>query len=115
VRDFIVVEPVVPVSNRQLRETIANRLRYDRIGYGITFNNFPVAVRDGVVTVAGDARSYTGKASAQSRTKLTFCHSQNLTTSCGSARPWQSIVIPRSRNTRWIHRHLSALWLRAET
>ena len=58
VRDFIAVQPVVPVSDQELRETIANRLRYDRIGYGITFNNFEVSVRDGVVTIAGEARSY---------------------------------------------------------
>jgi osmotically-inducible protein OsmY len=66
VRDFIAVQPVVPVSDQELRETIANRLRYDRIGYGITFNNFEVGVRDGVVTIAGDARSYPDKASALS-------------------------------------------------
>ena len=63
-RDFIAVQPVVPVSDQELRETIANRLRYDRIGYGIMFNNFEVDVRDGVVTIAGDARSYPDKASA---------------------------------------------------
>src|ERR1019366_6888692 len=66
VRDFIAVQPVVPVSDQELSETIANRLRYDRIGYGITFNNFQVAVRNGVVTIAGDARSYPDKASALS-------------------------------------------------
>src|SRR5258708_1094894 len=66
VRDFIAVQPAVPVSDLELRETIANRLRYDRIGYGITFNNFEVGVRDGVVTITGDARSYPDKASALS-------------------------------------------------
>jgi hyperosmotically inducible protein len=66
VRDFIAVQPAVPVSDQELRETIANRLRYDRIGYGITFNNFEVGVRDGVVTITGDARSYPDKASALS-------------------------------------------------
>jgi hyperosmotically inducible periplasmic protein len=64
VRDFIAVQPVVPVSDQELRETIANRLRYDRVGYGITFNNFEVGVKDGVVTIAGEARSYPDKASA---------------------------------------------------
>ena len=34
VRDYIAVQPIVPVSDQELRETIANRLRYDRIGYG---------------------------------------------------------------------------------
>ena len=66
VRDFIAVQPIVPVSDQELRETIANRLRYDRIGYGITFNNFEVSVRDGIVTIAGEARSYPDKASALS-------------------------------------------------
>jgi len=66
VRDFIAVRPVVPVSDQELRETIANRLRYDRIGNGITFNNFEISVRDGVVTVSGNARSYPDKASALS-------------------------------------------------
>ena len=64
VRDFIAVQPIVPVSDQELRETIANRLRYDRIGYGITFNNFEVDVRDGVVTISGEARSYPDKTSA---------------------------------------------------
>jgi hyperosmotically inducible periplasmic protein len=64
VRDFIAVQPIVPVSDQELRETIANRLRYDRIGYGITFNNFEVSVRDGIVTIAGDARSYPDKVSS---------------------------------------------------
>ena len=64
VRDFIAVQPIVPVSDQELRETIANRLRYDRIGYGITFNNFEVSVRDGIVTIAGDAMSYPDKVSA---------------------------------------------------
>jgi len=66
VRDFIAVQPVVPVSDQELGETIANRLRYDRIGNGITFNNFEISVRDGVVTVSGNARSYPDKASALS-------------------------------------------------
>jgi len=43
-----------PSFRQELRETIANRIRYDRIGYGITFNNFEVAVKDGVVTIAGE-------------------------------------------------------------
>jgi osmotically-inducible protein OsmY len=64
IRDYIVVKPLVPVSDQELRDTIANRLRYDRIGYGIMFNNFEVGVKDGVVTIAGEARSYPDKASA---------------------------------------------------
>ena len=57
VRDFIAVQPIVPVSDQELHETIANRLRYDRIGYGIMFNNFEIGVEDGVVTITGDART----------------------------------------------------------
>jgi osmotically-inducible protein OsmY len=64
VRDFIAVKPIVSVSDEELRQNIANRLRYDRIGYGITFNNFEVGVQDGVVTIRGDVRSYPDKASA---------------------------------------------------
>ena len=64
VRDFIAVQPIVPVSDQELHETIANRLRYDRIGYGIMFNNFEIGVKDGVVTITGDARTYPDKASA---------------------------------------------------
>ncbi|PYX85089.1 MAG: transport-associated protein [Acidobacteria bacterium] len=63
-RDFIAVQPIVPVSDQELQETIANRLRYDRIGYGIMFNNFEIGVKDGVVTITGDARTYPDKASA---------------------------------------------------
>lgn len=64
IRDYITVAPIISVSDRELRENIAERLRYDRIGYGITFNNFQIRVKDGVVTIAGDARSYPDKASA---------------------------------------------------
>jgi hyperosmotically inducible protein len=64
VRDFIAVKPLLSIDDRKLREDIANRLRYDRIGFGIMFNNFEVSVKDGVVTVRGEARSYPDKASA---------------------------------------------------
>src|SRR5260370_41352615 len=57
-RDFIAVQPVVPVSDEELRETIANRLRYERIGYGITSNSFEQPAKDGVVTIAREARSH---------------------------------------------------------
>lgn len=64
IRDYIAVTPIISVSDGELRENIAERLRYDRIGYGIMFNNFQIRVKDGVVTIAGDARSYPDKASA---------------------------------------------------
>lgn len=47
-----------PVSDADLRETVSNKLRYDRVGYGITFNNLTVAVDNGIVTVGGNVRDY---------------------------------------------------------
>jgi osmotically-inducible protein OsmY len=45
------------VPDPQLRNKIAERLRYDRIDQGITFNNFNLGVDNGVVTVSGEART----------------------------------------------------------
>jgi osmotically-inducible protein OsmY len=64
VRDFIAVKPLVSVSDQELRDKIANRLRYDRIGFGIMFNNLELGVKDGVVTVRGEVRDYPDKQSA---------------------------------------------------
>lgn len=52
------------VSDVELTETLANRLRYDRIGYGIMFNNLTVLVDGGAVTVAGNVRDYPDRDSA---------------------------------------------------
>src|SRR6202790_533104 len=46
------------VSDAELRETLANKLRYDRVGYGIVFNNLTVGVENGAVTIGGKARDY---------------------------------------------------------
>jgi osmotically-inducible protein OsmY len=46
------------VSDGDIRENLAAKLRYDRVGYGIVFNNLGVDVRDGVVTIAGNVRDY---------------------------------------------------------
>jgi len=54
------------VSDQQLREKLAERLRYDRVDQGITFNNFALDVNHGVVTVSGEARSPVDKDSALS-------------------------------------------------
>jgi osmotically-inducible protein OsmY len=52
------------VSDADLRETVSNKLRYDRVGYGITFNNLTVAVDNGIVTVGGNVRDYPDRESA---------------------------------------------------
>jgi osmotically-inducible protein OsmY len=52
------------VLDAQLRDKIADRLRYDRIDMGQMFNNFSISVKDGVATVSGKVRSYPDKTSA---------------------------------------------------
>jgi hyperosmotically inducible periplasmic protein len=52
------------VSDQDLRETLGNKLRYDRIGQGITFNALTLDVNHGVVTVGGQVRDEPDKASA---------------------------------------------------
>ena len=47
-----------------LQEQLANKLRYDRIGYGIVFNNLTLKVVDGVATVGGKVRDYSDRNSA---------------------------------------------------
>ncbi len=64
------------VNDDQLFNTIADRLRYDRVDEGVimgvnrnvqagnTFNNFTVDVKNGVVTLGGNARTDADRASA---------------------------------------------------
>jgi hyperosmotically inducible periplasmic protein len=52
------------VSDTELRETLANKLRYDRVGYGIVFNNLTVGVENGAVTIGGKVRDYPDRSSA---------------------------------------------------
>jgi hyperosmotically inducible protein len=52
------------VSDLELRETLANKLRYDRVGYGIAFNNLTVGVENGAVTIGGKVRDYPDRSSA---------------------------------------------------
>lgn len=52
------------ISDTDLRDTVSNKLRYDRVGYGITFNNLTVAVDNGIVTVGGNVRDYPDRDSA---------------------------------------------------
>ena len=52
------------VSDDEVRENLSNKLRYDRVGYGIMFNSLGVEVNNGVVTIAGNVRDYSDRDSA---------------------------------------------------
>jgi hyperosmotically inducible protein len=55
------------VPDTQLRDKLAEKLAYDRVGYGTTaFNNFTIGVQNGVVTLGGTAYGPTDKDSAVS-------------------------------------------------
>jgi len=51
-------------SDAELKEKLADKLRYDRVGYGILFNNLTLDVKDGVATVGGQVRDYPSRDSA---------------------------------------------------
>jgi osmotically-inducible protein OsmY len=52
------------VSDEQLREKLLEKLQYDRVGYGNTFNSISLNVQNGVVTLGGHARTDVDKDSA---------------------------------------------------
>ena len=52
------------VHDEILREQLSNKLRYDRVGYGILFNNLTLSVDNGVATVGGKVRDYPDRDSA---------------------------------------------------
>ncbi len=55
------------LSDTQLRDKLAEKLTYDRVGYGTTaFNSFTIGVQDGVVTLGGVAYGPNDKDSALS-------------------------------------------------
>jgi hyperosmotically inducible protein len=62
VRNYVEVEGSVP--DQQLQQQLADKLRYDRIGYGIAFNALGLSVQNGVVTVSGEVRDYPARDSA---------------------------------------------------
>jgi hyperosmotically inducible periplasmic protein len=62
VRNQVQVEGNVP--DEQLRQQLGDKLRYDRIGYGIAFNAISLGVQNGVVTLGGDVRDYPARDSA---------------------------------------------------
>jgi hyperosmotically inducible periplasmic protein len=54
-----------PIEDVTLRNKLAEKLTYDRVGYGTTaFNAFTIGVQDGVVTLGGVAYGPTDKDSA---------------------------------------------------
>ncbi|MGI4758660.1 MAG: BON domain-containing protein [Janthinobacterium lividum] len=70
VHNMIEVRPngsAAEVSDVELRSKLAEKLTYDRIGYGTTaFNSFTIGVQNGVVTLGGTAYGPTDKDSAVS-------------------------------------------------
>lgn len=62
VRNHVEVGGNVP--DEQLRQQLADKLRYDRVGYGIAFNAIALGVQNGVVTLSGDVRDYPARDSA---------------------------------------------------
>ena len=63
VRDMITVAGL-SVPDAQLRDQLADKLRYDRIGQGIVFNNLTIGVQNGVATIGGTVRTGADKESA---------------------------------------------------
>jgi osmotically-inducible protein OsmY len=52
------------VSDEKLRETLGDKLAYDRVGYGNVFNAITMDVKDGVVTLGGNVHDYVSRDSA---------------------------------------------------
>lgn len=60
VRNLITVDGA-NVSDAQLEDKLATKLRYVRVGYDNTFDFFALGVKDGVVTVEGQDRTGVGR------------------------------------------------------
>jgi osmotically-inducible protein OsmY len=58
------VEVATTAPDEQLQKELADKLRYDRVGYGNAFNNLALNIQNGVVTVSGDVRDYPARDSA---------------------------------------------------
>lgn len=58
------IEVASSVHDEILRDQLSNKLRYDRIGYGIVFNNLTLSIDNGVATVGGKVRDYPDRDSA---------------------------------------------------
>jgi osmotically-inducible protein OsmY len=62
IRNHVQIQSNVP--DDQLRQSLADRLRYDRVGYGIAFNAITLEVKDGVITLGGTVHDDPSKDSA---------------------------------------------------
>jgi hyperosmotically inducible periplasmic protein len=62
VRNHIQVQSNVP--DDELRKNLADKLRYDRVGFGIAFNAIALDVKDGVATLGGNVHDYPSRDSA---------------------------------------------------
>lgn len=63
VRDLVAVAGP-EVSDAALRQTLARKLAYDRVGYGNVFNLLTVEVANGVATIGGEVRNPVDRDSA---------------------------------------------------
>jgi hyperosmotically inducible periplasmic protein len=70
VRDSVEIAGAT-ASDLQLQEMLADKLRYDREGFGSVFNNLTIGVDNGVATVGGTVRSPVDKASALNEVETT--------------------------------------------
>jgi len=52
------------ISDNELKAKLAEKLTYDRVGYGNAFNSISIGVQNGVVTLGGHARTDVDKDSA---------------------------------------------------
>jgi osmotically-inducible protein OsmY len=52
------------VSDSELQAKLGDKLAYDRVGYGNTFNAIALGVQNGVITLGGHARTYVDRDSA---------------------------------------------------
>jgi osmotically-inducible protein OsmY len=62
IRNHVTISSNVP--DEKLRETLGDKLAYDRVGYGNVFNAITMDVRDGVVTLGGNVHDYVSRDSA---------------------------------------------------
>ncbi len=58
------IEVSSTATDAELKEKLADKLRYDRVGYGILFNNLTLDVQNGVATVGGQVHDYPSRDSA---------------------------------------------------
>ncbi len=58
------VQVAAQVSDQQLQKQLADKLRYDRAGYGLVWNAIGIEVQNGIVTIKGLVRNPIDKDSA---------------------------------------------------